>query len=132
MSFDTNQDEKLKQFLQNHRPSVPPPSPQLEARLLAQINRIDGFPQETSFFGRLSWPWLTGGLLAIAVLLGGGLHWRQTQMAREPDMEVLEAFLQETWVGTMEEGYSWSDTTMPDASSSPSQEWWSLTAPPSP
>lgn len=129
MSFDTNQTDKLKQFLQANQPLVPPPSPQLETRLLARINISF---QGGGLWFQPTWPWLTGGLVAIAVVVGGGIHWRQTQMAQTPDMEVLEAFLQETWTGTMEDGYSWTDATMPEDASTPTQEWWLLTDPPPP
>ena len=129
MSFDTDQTNKLKQFIRTNQPPVPPPPPHLETRLLAQINLSS---QGRGIWFQPTWPWLTGSLVAIAVVVGGGIHWRQTQMAQTPDIEVLEAFLQETWAGTMEEGYSWTDATMPENAPTPTQEWWLLTDPPQP
>lgn len=123
-NVQTDQGKKLKGFLQGHRPPTPPASPTLETRLFATINRT---PQEQGFWPQPSWPWLTAGLVTIAVVVGAGIQGQQLQTAQEPDLEVLEAFLQETWVGTVEADYVPTDLTMQDSLSSPGQEWWLLT-----
>jgi hypothetical protein len=124
MSFDTDHTEKLKQFLQANQPMVPPPSPALERQLLQRIHEL---PPPRVALPRFSWPWLTGGLLLLGLLVGGGINsWRQTQIAQEPNMEELEAFLQETWSEEIyPENTDWQNATVQE--SSPTQEWWLLT-----
>lgn len=126
MSFDTDQTDKLKQFLRTNKPVVPSPCPELETALLQRIREL---PPPRGYRPRFSWPWLTGIVVLLGLLTGGGINsWRQTQMAQEPNMEELEAFLQETWSGAIyPENTDWQNANLLESPPTPTQEWWLLT-----
>jgi hypothetical protein len=124
MSFDMDQDEKLKHFLQVHRPLAPPAMPQLENELLRRIRQSSPRNLATT----LTWPWITGGVLLLTLVTGGFYFWRSpTQTAQEPNIEELEAFLQETWSGAIYlDGTDWQDPLALDSFDTYPQDWWLL------
>ncbi len=119
-SFNVDQEEKLKHFLQTHRPGVPTPPPELENQILQRIQQC---PRRSLAPG-LSWPWLGGGVLLVGLVGAGLFGWRSPmQTAREPNMAELEAFLQESWSGAL---YLDSGNGL-GPMDNPNQEWWLLT-----
>ncbi|AGF51480.1 sll0857 [Synechocystis sp. PCC 6803] len=115
--FNTDQETKLKHFLQAHRPGVPAPSPALEEQILQRIKQCP----RRSLTPSLSWQWLGGGVLLFGLVGAGLFGWRSPmQTAEEPNMAELEAFLQETWSGSI----------YPDSVNGANQDWWLLSDPP--
>jgi hypothetical protein len=93
------EDWALRRFLNRHRPNAPPPSPQLEQRILNHIRRSGLLParQHCSWGSAL----VVGGVvaaIAVAVLP----HLVQPQQAQGPEVE---QFIAELWSAT---------TTQPD------------------
>lgn len=122
-SFNTDQGAKLKHFLQAHSPEVPPASPALEEQILQRIKQCP----RRSLTPNLSWQWLGGGVLLVGLLGVGIFGWRSPmQRAEEPNMAELEAFLQETWSGSI---YPDSVNGVESADGT-NQDWWLLSDPP--
>ena len=122
-SFNTDQEAKLKHFLQAHRPEVPAASPALEEHILQRIKQCP----RRSLGPSLSWQWLGGGVLLVGFLGVGIFGWRSPmQRAEEPNMAELEAFLQETWSGSI---YPDSINGVGSADGA-NQDWWLQSDPP--
>ncbi len=106
-------DDRLVDFLRHHLPEPPPAAPQLEAKIMADLEPLTplpiGLPQR-----RWAMP-----AMAAALLLGMGswVVWRTTipgpQMASESEVE---EFLTATWYGSAygDELRLPLDTTQPD------------------
>lgn len=125
MSSKLDPDHQLSQFLRDYCPSAPPPSLDLEAQILQRIT-------DESPHARPQHPprrWLSAALVLGGVLLGGGMTWRwQSQTALiAPTAGVLEAFLEDSWSGSVGATEEIMGTETPLPGRSPTQEWWPLT-----
>ncbi|MDV3000068.1 MAG: hypothetical protein N5P05_001674 [Chroococcopsis gigantea SAG 12.99] len=101
MAQKSPEEDPLVDFLRQYRPSPPRESPDFESRLM---NLIDLESQESKTFS-----WRFGGLIGATLCTGlllflGGFRAseRTAQQARLSDQE-LEAFVIDTWDGTMGE-----------------------------
>jgi len=101
--FPHDDDPALKEFLQQHRPPVPPPSPGLEDRLLEAIATAPTTIQPDR--GKVI-PWRRRTVVprAIAASLIAGLigyHLWLPQTPNPAETENLEAFLEANWQNTV-------------------------------
>lgn len=94
---DRPEDRALAEFLRSHRPLPPPPAPDLEARILAEIAVA---PPPRSLWGN---PWQRTGalaaLLATLLAIGTGLYLRDRASAMA--LAELETFMETSWQGTV-------------------------------
>jgi len=97
--FPNDDDPALKEFLQRHRLPVPPPSPDLEDRIMATIAATPTVVQPHQ--GQLIlWKRRTVTTGAIAASLIVGLIGYHLWLPRTPspaEVENLEAFLESNW-----------------------------------
>lgn len=86
------EDRPLTDFLRQHRPLPPPPDPQLEMRLFAEIRATQALERTQS--GR----WKRTAIAAIALLLGG-LTARQLWVPspRPAELAELASFVEQSW-----------------------------------
>jgi len=93
-------DDRLVEFLRQHRPAPPPAAPNLEIQILASIDAGSKLPVPH----RRSRPrqWLATSALAASALivLGGWVGWR-TRWQPDTTMATVDEFLTETWYGSV-------------------------------
>jgi len=83
-------EDTLVQFLRRHRLDPPPPHPELEERLMAELKPVGH-----------SFPWLKMLMgLGLVISLLGFSQARRLQTAHSVDPEQLEAYLIQNWEAT--------------------------------
>ncbi|MFP4300260.1 MAG: hypothetical protein ACLFT0_20820 [Spirulinaceae cyanobacterium] len=120
--FSEDNDRRLVEFLRQNAPVPPPVDPNLESRLLQQVEHHPRWRSRSSpQYG------LIPGAIAAGLLLGiGGYHLLnpQPQLAQNPQqIEELEAFVLDNW------GYTIGSTTDATATNSLSNSWLLLADP---
>lgn len=106
MSPQSEEDTRLTQFLQQHRPTVPPASAHLEDRIMATLLDTPAAiaatpPRRQPAYRRLLWvvpSTIAAGLVAI---VGYQTIW--PTHPSEAELAELETFIESTWQGTLAE-----------------------------
>jgi len=90
-------DDRLVDFLRHHRPVPPPPSPALEAQIMAHLAAL---PSPARRLPQRRWA-LSATAAALVLGVGSWVVWRATspsfQTATGSDVDV---FLADTWYGS--------------------------------
>lgn len=104
-------DQKLVNFLKQHRPNCPEPAPDLELKLLAKIERNEqtenqqiyrktirsiGFKNRSIFPGLSQWCF-PGAIAWMLILFGSGYRLLVPAQFNPDDVAHLEAFLVNNW-----------------------------------
>lgn len=124
MSSFPEDDRSLTQFLQQHRPAVPPASAELEDRLMAEVAatpqdaqavqcpaaRDPDFAVGRSRVGR--WRWVAPSAIAAGLVAIAGYQAWWAPRAAEAQLAELETFIETTWHGTLAEQPTADPATM--------------------
>lgn len=91
-------EEKLVDFLRQHRTSPPPPKVDLEAQLMAQIE-AEANPEKVISFAKKNYPkWAFGGVIVASILLlFTSVRFLQPTPSVSETNQELETFLTENW-----------------------------------
>ncbi len=113
MSKSPNDHQKVISFIKEYRPSPPPGTATLESQLLTKISQ-----ESSPYYYKNSWRvWLI--FSALVASLGGiwaGHRWSQPSYELTENPNDLEAFMVETWQGTMGESSLYSDWSIVETS----------------
>jgi len=94
-------DDRLREFLHEHRPDAPPAGADLEQRVMHGIEIIPQQP-EREYILPYRRPWLFSGALAASLLIAlGGYRLLTPATPTVAEKATLEAFLVESWDGVM-------------------------------
>lgn len=91
---------KLTDFLQQHRPPVPPPNPDLEDRILAAVSQTQ---PERSPPRRWVLPrWYVPGAIAASLLVAiAGYQLLQPTNSMIAEQQAIESFIEASWQGAL-------------------------------
>jgi hypothetical protein len=112
-NHDRTTDQRLSNFLRQYSPTPPPASPDLEDRLLAEIEAIAPTVSlaKPSTQRRRYRPWLLAGGAIAAGLIASIASYRILMPVQPSATEVtnLEAFIETNWNGTLDNSTSTED-----------------------
>jgi hypothetical protein len=93
-------DPKLTHFLQQHRPPVPPPAPNLEDRILAAVSQTQ--PERSPLRLRVMPNWAVPGAIAASVLVAiAGYRLLQPANPTIAEQQAIESFIEASWQGAL-------------------------------
>lgn len=101
MSHISPDDDRLLEFLHQHRPDAPPAAADLEQRVMEGIEIIPQQPAKESILP-IPRNWLLSGALAASLLIAiGGYRLLAPSTPSVAEKANLEAFLVESWDGVV-------------------------------
>lgn len=100
-------DPELVKFLRQHCPQPPPVSPELEEGILGAIELADSeiHPARPRLPAQRRHRWLAPSAIAASLIAGLiGYHTVVQRQTSKAELASLEAFLEDTWYGTVNDG----------------------------